>query len=150
LQIHRAPHCFSDLLFNGALKDKSRSVYMGIIQVLPGAQKTDAYQRNGNLILDQAARADSIPGLEIEADDVRCTHGATAAQVEEEYVFYLMARGLSRAAGRAHDRAGLLPGRARPRAGGERRSQVGARDRTQDRRLSRCVCERRFISKVGD
>jgi len=97
LQIHRAPHCFSDLLFNGALKDKSRSVYMGIIQVLTGAQKTDAYQRNGNLILDPTARADSIPGLEIEADDVRCTHGATAAQVEEEYVFYLMARGLSRA-----------------------------------------------------
>ncbi len=97
LQIHRAPHCFSDLLFNGALKDKSRSVYMGIIQVLPGAQKTDAYQRNGNLILDTSARADSIPGLEIEADDVRCTHGATAAQVEEEYVFYLMARGLTRA-----------------------------------------------------
>jgi Fe-S cluster assembly protein SufD len=97
LQIHRAPHCFSDLLFNGALKDKARSVYMGVIKVLPGAQKTDAYQRNGNLILDSTARADSIPGLEIEADDVRCTHGATAAQVEDEYVFYLMARGLSRA-----------------------------------------------------
>jgi Fe-S cluster assembly protein SufD len=96
LQIHRAPHCFSDLLFNGALKEKSRSVYMGVIRVLPGAQKTDAYQRNGNLILDSNARADSIPGLEIEADDVRCTHGATAAQVEEEYVFYLMARGLTR------------------------------------------------------
>ena len=96
LQIHRAPHCFSDLLFNGALKDKARSVYMGVIQVLPNAQKTDAYQRNGNLILDETARADSIPGLEIQADDVRCTHGATAAQVEEEYVFYLMARGLSR------------------------------------------------------
>ena len=97
LQIHRAPHCFSDLLFNGALKDKARSVYMGVIQVHKHAQKTDAYQRNGNLILDSTARADSIPGLEIEADDVRCTHGATAAQVEEEYVFYLMARGLSRA-----------------------------------------------------
>jgi len=96
LQIHRKPHCFSDLLFNGALKDRARSVYMGIIQVHKDAQKTDAYQRNGNLILDPHARADSIPGLEIEADDVRCTHGATAAQVEEEYVFYLMARGLSR------------------------------------------------------
>jgi Fe-S cluster assembly protein SufD len=96
LQLHRAPSCFSDLLFNGALKDKSRSVYMGQIRVFPGAQKTDAYQRNGNLILDGTARADSIPGLEIEADDVRCTHGATAAQVEDEYVFYLMARGLTR------------------------------------------------------
>lgn len=96
LQIHRAPHCFSDLLFNGALKDRSRSVYMGVIKVFKGAQKTDAYQRNGNLILDGTARADSIPGLEIEADDVRCTHAATAAQVEDEYVFYLMARGLTR------------------------------------------------------
>ncbi len=96
LQLHRVPHCFSDLLFNGALKDRARSVYMGYIKVLPSAQKTDAYQRNGNLILDGTARADSIPGLEIEANDVRCTHGATAAQVEDEYVFYLMARGLSR------------------------------------------------------
>lgn len=97
LQIHRAPNCFSDLLFNGALKEKARSVYMGQIRVHPKAQKTDAYQRNGNLILDSTARADSVPGLEIEADDVRCTHAATAAQVEDEYVFYLMARGLSRA-----------------------------------------------------
>lgn len=97
LQIHRVPNCFSDLLFNGALKDRARNVYMGIIRVLEGAQKTDAFQRNGNLILDGTARTDSIPGLEIEADDVRCTHAATAAQVEDEYVFYLMARGLSRA-----------------------------------------------------
>ena len=96
LQNHRAPNCFSDLLFNGALRERAHSVYMGKIKVLPHAQKTDAYQRNGNLILDSTARADSIPGLEIEADDVRCTHGATAAQVEEEYVFYLMARGLTR------------------------------------------------------
>lgn len=96
LQLHRVPNCRSDLLFNGALKDRARSVYMGYIKVLRDAQKTDAYQRNGNLILDGTARADSIPGLEIEADDVRCTHGATAAQVEDEYLFYLMARGLSR------------------------------------------------------
>ena len=96
LQLHRVANCFSDLLFNGALKHRARSVYMGIIKVLPGAQKTDAFQRNGNLILDNSARADSIPGLEIEADDVRCTHAATAAQVEDEYVFYLMARGLTR------------------------------------------------------
>lgn len=96
LQIHRVPQCFSDLLFNGALKDRAHSVYMGIIKVFPHAQKTDAFQRNGNLILDGTARADSIPGLEIEADDVRCTHAATAAQVEDEYVFYLMARGLTR------------------------------------------------------
>ncbi len=97
LQHHRAPHCFSDLLFNGALKDRAHSVYMGSIQVDKRAQQTDAFQRNGNLLLDSSVRADSIPGLEIEADDVRCTHAATAAQVEDEYVFYLMARGLSRA-----------------------------------------------------
>jgi len=96
LQLHRVANCYSDLLFNGALKHRARSVYMGIIKVLPGAQKTDAFQRNGNLILDGTARSDSIPGLEIEADDVRCTHAATAAQVEDEYVFYLMARGLTR------------------------------------------------------
>ncbi|MEZ4830514.1 MAG: Fe-S cluster assembly protein SufD [Caldilineaceae bacterium] len=96
LQIHRVPNCFSDLLFNGALKNRAHNVYMGIIKVHKEAQKTDAFQRNGNLILDGTARADSIPGLEIEADDVRCTHAATAAQVEDEYVFYLMARGLTR------------------------------------------------------
>ena len=96
LQLHEAPHCFSDLLFNGALKDRARSVYMGNIRVTPEAQQTDAFQRNGNLLLDSRTRADSIPGLEIEANDVRCTHAATAAQVEDEYVFYLMARGLSR------------------------------------------------------
>ncbi len=96
LQLHRVANSYSDLLFNGALKHRARSVYMGIIKVLPGAQKTDAFQRNGNLILDGTARSDSIPGLEIEADDVRCTHAATAAQVEDEYVFYLMARGLTR------------------------------------------------------
>jgi len=97
LQIHRVPNGFSDLLFNGALKNHARSVYMGIIKVHPDAQKTDSFQRNGNLILDSTARGDSIPGLEIEADDVRCTHAATASQVEEEYLFYLMARGLNRA-----------------------------------------------------
>ena len=96
LQIHRVPRCFSDLLFNSALKDKAHGVYMGVIRVEEGAQKTDAYQRNGNLVLDRTARADSIPGLEIKANDVRCTHGATVSQVEEEYVFYLMARGLTR------------------------------------------------------
>ncbi len=95
-QVHKRPHGTSDLLFKGALDEGSRSVYQGIIHVLPGAQKTNAYQKNDNLILDERARADSIPGLEIEADDVRCTHGATSAKVQDEYVFYLMARGLTR------------------------------------------------------
>jgi len=95
-QNHKAPRCTSDLLFKGALEDHARSVYQGMIHVLHDAQRTDAYQKNDNLLLSDHARADSIPGLEIEADDVRCTHGATSAKVPEEYIFYLMARGLSR------------------------------------------------------
>ena len=75
--------------FKGALKDRARSVYQGYIKVYQGAQKTNAYQANRNLMLSKTARADSIPGLEIEADDVRCTHGATAGQIPEEYTFYL-------------------------------------------------------------
>ncbi len=95
-QNHNAPLTTSDLLFKGALKDKSRSVWQGMIYVAPGAQKTDGYQANRNLVLSPQARADSIPGLEILADDVRCTHGATVGQLEEEHIFYLMARGMSR------------------------------------------------------
>ena len=95
-QLHKAPNASSDLLMKGALKDRARSVYQGYIKVYPSAQKTNAYQANRNLMLSKLARADSIPGLEIEADDVRCTHGATVGQVPDEYVFYLMARGLSR------------------------------------------------------
>jgi Fe-S cluster assembly protein SufD len=96
-QLHKAPHASSDLLFKGALKDRARSVYQGYIKVYPHAQKTNAYQANRNLMLSKQARADSIPGLEIEADDVRCTHGATAGQIPDEYIFYLMARGIDRA-----------------------------------------------------
>ncbi len=96
MQNHIAPACSSDLLYKGALKDESRSVYQGYIKVWPGAQKTDAYQANRNLLLSGKARADSIPGLEIEADDVRCTHGATAGQIPDEYIFYLESRGLDR------------------------------------------------------
>ncbi len=95
-QLHKAPHTTSDLLIKGALKDRARSVYQGYIKVYPGAQKTNAYQANRNLMLSKQARADSIPGLEIEADDVRCTHGATAGQIPDEYIFYLMARGIDR------------------------------------------------------
>jgi len=95
-QNHRAPHTTSDLLFKGALVGRSRSVWQGMIYVAPGAQKTDGYQANRNLILSSHARADSIPGLEILADDVRCTHGATVGQLETEPVFYAMTRGLPR------------------------------------------------------
>ena len=96
-QNHNAPNTTSDLLFKGALRDRSRSVWQGMIYVAPGAQKSDGYQANRNLVLSRGSRADSIPGLEILADDVRCTHGATVGQMEEEHIFYLMARGLPRA-----------------------------------------------------
>lgn len=95
-QNHRAPNTTSDLLFKGALIEKSRSVWQGMIYVAPGAQKVDGYQANRNLVLSKNARADSIPGLEILADDVRCTHGATVGQLQEEPIFYLMSRGLPR------------------------------------------------------
>jgi len=96
-QNHLAPHTTSDLLFKGALKGKSRSVWQGMIYVAPGAQKTDGYQANRNLVLSDQARADSIPGLEILADDVRCTHGATVGKLEAEPLFYLKSRGIPQA-----------------------------------------------------
>lgn len=96
-QNHLAPHTTSDLLFKGALKGKSRSVWQGMIYVAPGAQRTDGYQANRNLVLSDGARADSIPGLEILADDVRCTHGATVGKLEEEPLFYLKSRGIPQA-----------------------------------------------------
>ena len=96
LQHHEAPHCRSDLLYKGALQDKSRIVWRGMIRVDRDAQKTDGYQRNDSLILSPDARADSIPGLEILADDVKCTHGATAGRVDDEMLFYLGTRGLTR------------------------------------------------------
>jgi Fe-S cluster assembly protein SufD len=96
LQSHNAPHATSDLLYKGAVKEKARSEYSGLIKVLPGAQGTDAYQANRNLELSEGAIARSIPQLEIEANEVRCTHGATVAPVEEEHLFYLMSRGIDR------------------------------------------------------
>lgn len=93
-QIHEAAHATSNLEFKGALKGDARSVYSGLIKVEEGAQKTDAYQQNRNLLLSRNARADSIPNLEIAANDVRCTHGATISQVVPEHVFYLQSRGI--------------------------------------------------------
>ena len=95
-QLHEAPYATSDLEFKGALKGSARSVYSGLIKVEEGAQKTDAYQQNRNLVLSRTARADTIPNLEIRANDVRCTHGATVSQVEEEHLFYLQTRGIER------------------------------------------------------
>lgn len=94
LQDHIAPHASSNLLFKGALRDAGRSVFRGLIRVHPGAQRTDAYQTNRNLILSAEARADSLPNLEIGADDVRCSHAATVGQLDEEEIFYLLSRGI--------------------------------------------------------
>ncbi|MEM7455541.1 MAG: Fe-S cluster assembly protein SufD [Planctomycetota bacterium] len=96
LQHHEVQSCTSDFLYKGALQDTSRTVWRGMIKVDEGAQKTDGYQRNDNLLLSTKARADSIPGLEIEADDVRCTHGSTSGRVDEELIFYAQCRGYTR------------------------------------------------------
>lgn len=85
-----------DLLLHGALKDKGRSIFTGLIKIEPTAQQTNSYLKNENLILDPSARADTIPTLEIDANDVRASHGATIGKIDEEYVFYLMSRGISR------------------------------------------------------
>jgi Fe-S cluster assembly protein SufD len=95
-QTHQAPNTRSDLLYKDVLRDEARVVWRGMIRVEPEAQKTDGYQRNDSLLLSPDSRADAIPGLEIEADDVRCTHGATAGRVDAEQIFYCMCRGLSR------------------------------------------------------
>jgi Fe-S cluster assembly protein SufD len=95
-QTHNAPNTTSDLLYKEVLRDKARVVWRGMIKVEPVAQKTDGYQRSDALLLSPTCRCDSIPGLEIQADDVRCTHGATAGRVDEEQIFYCMCRGLSR------------------------------------------------------
>jgi Fe-S cluster assembly protein SufD len=96
-QDHAAVNCTSDLLYKGALRDRSRGVYSGWVHVRPGAQKTNAMQTNRNIILSDSAFARSIPNLEIEADDVRCGHAASVGPVEEEQLFYLMSRGIPRA-----------------------------------------------------
>jgi len=96
IQDHLVPHCRSDLLSKGILRDKGHSVYHGYIKVASGAQRTDAYQTNRNLVFSKEARADSIPNLQIKANDVKCSHGATVGEVSEEELFYLMTRGLSK------------------------------------------------------
>jgi len=95
-QEHMAPSTTSDFAFKGALRDEATSVWRGMIRVEKDAQKTNAYQENRNLLLSPKAHADSIPGLEILANDVRCTHGATVSPVNRDELFYAMARGLTR------------------------------------------------------
>ncbi len=93
---HQAPGTTNDTLYKGALRDRSRSEYRGLIRMHKGAQKSDSYLADHNLLLSPDARADAIPGLEIEANDVRCTHGATIGHVSKEHLFYLMSRGIDR------------------------------------------------------
>ena len=133
-QEHIAPSTTSDFAFKGALRDESTCVWRGMIRVERDAQKTNAYQENRNLLLSERAHADAIPGLEILANDVRCTHAATIGQVDREELFYLMSRGLSQRRGRAPDRARLLqrdprPHRAGAGARGARRRPRGAHSR---------------------
>jgi Fe-S cluster assembly protein SufD len=96
VQQHKAPNTYSRAVYKGAVRESARAVYQGLIHVLPLAQKTDAYLTNKNLILDDGARADSIPSLKIETNDVKCSHGSTTAKVQENELFYLMSRGLTR------------------------------------------------------
>jgi len=96
-QDHVAPNGTSDLLYKGALRDESRAVYSGWVHVRPGAQKTNAMQTSRNIVLSEHAKADAIPNLEIEANDVRCGHAASVGPVDEETLFYLQSRGIPRA-----------------------------------------------------
>jgi Fe-S cluster assembly protein SufD len=97
LQIHQAPNTSSNLLYKNALLDRAKTVFSGLIVVDPDAQRTDAYQSNRNLMLSDEAEAHSLPGLEIQANDVRCTHGATSARIPAEQEFYLQSRGIAKA-----------------------------------------------------
>lgn len=94
LQTHSAPHTTSNLLFKNALKENSKTIFSGLIKVDEVAQQTDAYQTNRNLLLSNTAEANSLPGLEIEANDVKCSHGATTSEIQDEEIFYMLARGI--------------------------------------------------------
>jgi Fe-S cluster assembly protein SufD len=95
LQTHSAPHTTSDLLYKNTLNHRSKAIFQGLIRVDPGARWTDAYQTNRNLLLDPDAEADSMPGLEILNDDVKCSHGATTGQIDPSELFYMLSRGLN-------------------------------------------------------
>lgn len=98
LQDHTVPNTASDLLYKNSLDDKARTIFSGLIRVQPKAHKTDAYQKVKNLLLSDESEANSAPGLEILADDVRCTHGATSGQIDSDELFYLLARGIEKKA----------------------------------------------------
>ncbi len=125
-QEHAAPNTFSDLAFRGVLAAGSTAVWRGMIRVDPGAQGTDAFQECRNLLLSPEAHADAIPGLEIEADDVRCTHAAAIAQIDKEQLFYLTSRGLDPAAAKAVIIEGFLESLVERLAQGPVRDEISA------------------------
>jgi Fe-S cluster assembly protein SufD len=132
-QEHAAPNTFSDLAFRGVLAAGSTAVWRGMIRVDPGAQGTDAFQESRNLLLSPDAHADAIPGLEIEADDVRCTHAAAIAQMDRDQLFYLTSRGLDPAAAKQLIVEGFLESLVERLAEGPVREEISA---ALERRLS--------------
>ncbi|MDX6624434.1 MAG: Fe-S cluster assembly protein SufD [Solirubrobacterales bacterium] len=125
-QEHAAPNTNSDLAFRGVLAAGSTAVWRGMIKVDPGAQQTDAFQESRNLLLSTDAHADAIPGLEILADDVRCTHAAAIAQVDKEQLFYLTSRGLDEAAAKGLIIEGFLEALVERLAAGPVREEISA------------------------
>jgi Fe-S cluster assembly protein SufD len=125
-QEHAAPNTFSDLAFRGVLAAGSTAVWRGMIRVDPGAQGTDAFQESRNLLLSPDAHADAIPGLEIEADDVRCTHAAAIAQIDRDQLFYLTSRGLDPAAAKQLIIEGFLESLVERLAAGPVREEISA------------------------
>jgi len=125
-QEHAAPNTNSDLAFRGVLAAGATAVWRGMIRVDPGAQQTDAFQESRNLLLSTEAHADAIPGLEIEADDVRCTHAAAVAQVDREQLFYLTSRGLGEAEAKSLIVEGFLESLVERLAAGPVRDEVSA------------------------
>ncbi len=126
IQEHAAPNTSSDLAFRGVLAAGSTAVWRGMIKVDPGAQQTDAFQESRNLLLSTDAHADAIPGLEILADDVRCTHAAAIAQIDREQLFYLTSRGLDPAAAKSLIIEGFLESLVERLAEGPVRDEISA------------------------
>jgi Fe-S cluster assembly protein SufD len=125
-QEHAAPNTNSDLAFRGVLAAGATAVWRGMIRVDPGAQQTDAFQESRNLLLSTEAHADAIPGLEIEADDVRCTHAAAVAQIDRDQLFYLTSRGLDPAEAKSLIIEGFLESLVERLAEGPVRDEISA------------------------
>ena len=132
-QEHAAPNTNSDLAFRGVLAAGATAVWRGMIRVDPGAQQTDAFQESRNLLLSPEAHADAIPGLEIEADDVRCTHAAAIAQIDRDQLFYLTSRGLDAAEAKSLIVEGFLESLVERLVAGPVRDEISA---ALERRLS--------------